>query len=160
MTQIPQRKLKIMLIEDSDLDITVNSAFIKVADIAEDIQAFTNNRLAIEYLRTTEAENPSLLPDLIFAKVINGFSFLDDFATLSDAYKSRRPVVATCMCSQMKIEKYSFWHLREVKRYEYLRGCIGGVMTIEKLHELAGEFYSEGRSDTDCPQGQANSSIS
>jgi CheY-like chemotaxis protein len=152
MTQIIQRKLKIMLVEYSDINNLIHSAMIKAAGIAAEVCVFTDSRAGMKYLRTTETENPSLLPDLIFLAIdmpyYDGFQFLDDFAALSDAYKSRRPVV-------MLTTSISPRDINKSMSYSYVREYLNMPLTIEKVRQLAEGFYSEWRSDENSSQGQA-----
>jgi len=149
MIQMPQTKFKIMLVEDNDIDNLITKTMIDASGIAENICIFANGRLGIEYLRATEAENPSLLPDLIFLGVemplYDGFYFLDNFAALSDAYKSRRPVVIlTGSRSPNDIKK--------ANSYSYVRKYLNKSLSLDEIHRLAAGFYSERHSDTSPSQ--------
>lgn len=155
MTQILQRKLKIMLVEYYNIDNLIHSKMIEAAGIAAEVCIFTDGRSGIEYLRTIEAENPSLLPDLIFLGInlplYDGFYFLNAFSALNDVYKSRRPVVMlTYSISPLNIHK--------AMSYSYVRKYINTPLTFDIIQETIEELCPpEGHSDTTCPQGQAPS---
>ncbi|WP_250632996.1 response regulator [Rhodoflexus caldus] len=150
MTQVTQRTIKIMLVSYMDIDNLITSKMIEVAGITADIQIFTDSRLGMEYLRTTESENPSLLPDLIFLAIdiphYDGFQFLDDFAALSDAYKSRRPVAML----STSISKYD---IERSMSYSYVRKYLNLPLDPNMARQLAEELYSEWHSDTSPEQG-------
>lgn len=150
MTQVTQRKIKIMLIDWIYVNHIIITAMIKAAGIAADIRIFTDSRLGMKYLRTTEAENPSLLPDLILLDIdmpyYDGFQFLDDFAALSDAYKSRRPAV-------MLTGSINPRDIKKATSYSYVRKYLNLPFGIDMARQLAEELYSEWHSDTSPEQG-------
>lgn len=78
-----------LLVDDSLLDLFIHKKMISISNIASSITTFNSAEEALEYLR----ENESLLVESIMLLDLqmpgmNGFKFIEVFATLSDRVKN------------------------------------------------------------------------
>ncbi|HLG35384.1 MAG TPA: response regulator [Bacteroidia bacterium] len=86
----------VMLIDDNDIDNLINSRIMTSHNFAAAVDVKTSTESALVSLRlmTEESDN---LPSIIFLDlqmpVLDGFAFLDEFETMSDAVKSKCKIV-------------------------------------------------------------------
>ncbi len=78
-------EMKVMLVDDNEIDLYLHEKMLSVAGISNDVTPFLSVKEAIRFLRSN-ARKPVLLPDLILLDIqmpgLNGFDFLDRFETL------------------------------------------------------------------------------
>ncbi len=76
---------KVMLIDDNELDLYINSRLISNYNLSHDIIEFMSAEEALEYL-SEYANDETKLPDLIFLDIymprMDGFEFIDRFRQL------------------------------------------------------------------------------
>ena len=77
---------KILLIDDSDIDLKINSKVINLSNIFDEIVTCHSGQEAIAYLNKY-GDDPALLPDFILLDIqmpeMDGFEFLEVFKRLS-----------------------------------------------------------------------------
>ena len=77
---------KILLIDDSDIDLKINSKVINLSNIFDEIVTCHSGQEAIAYLNKY-VDEPALLPDFILLDIqmpeMDGFEFLEVFKRLS-----------------------------------------------------------------------------
>ena len=80
----------VMLIDDNDIDLFVNTQLLKRAGLTENVIAQKSAYSALSFLRKNQ-NNPDTLPKSIFLDIrmpeIDGFGFLDEFEKLSKDVK-------------------------------------------------------------------------
>ncbi len=85
---------KTMLIDDSEIDLFIHRRFLELCHFSKELISYRSAETAIEWLRNLNDEIP---PDLIFLDlnmpVVDGFSFLNSFATLPDKVRDRSQIV-------------------------------------------------------------------
>lgn len=83
----------VVLIDDSDIDLFVQKRFIEISAFAKSIIVFQSARKALELLSTPGQQRP----DLIFLDLnmpeMDGFTFLEQFATVPAGQDGRSKVV-------------------------------------------------------------------
>ncbi len=83
------KQYKFLLVDDSLLDLFIHKKMIAISNIAESITTFNSAEEALEYLQENESmmEESIMLLDLQMPGM-NGFKFIEVFATLSDKIKN------------------------------------------------------------------------
>ena len=82
--------MQFLLIDDSDIDNTVNMKLLKLAKLSQDIQAFNNPEKALAHVKQhgpTWTPPRWILLDIRMPEM-NGFEWLDRFRELSEAVQS------------------------------------------------------------------------
>ena len=86
--------MKIMLIDDCEIDLFISRRAIEIEGIAEGIIPFRSALTALEYLRAADQES---VPDLILLDLkmpcMDGFAFLDKFCHLNSVFKTNIKVI-------------------------------------------------------------------
>lgn len=82
-----EKALNIILVDDNDIDIVVNSKLLRLANLTEEIQSFTNGPEAIDHIATSaevlKEKLNVLLLDIQMPQV-DGFETLQRFEQLDD----------------------------------------------------------------------------
>ena len=84
------KQYKFLLVDDSLLDLFIHKKLISISDLAESITTFNSGEEAFDYLVKEQfnMEDCVLLLDLQMPGM-NGFEFIDLFATLDNSIKKR-----------------------------------------------------------------------
>lgn len=84
--------MKIMLVDDNEIDHYLHRKMLSVAQISEDVIIYYSVREALEYLRS-HLEHVDMLPDLVLLDIqmpnLNGFDFLDSYDQLPEEVKDK-----------------------------------------------------------------------
>ena len=85
-----------MLIDDNELDNSINKKLIESESFADKVMIHASAQSALEELKKVSG-NTSSLPDIIFLDIMmphmDGFGFLEEFNKLPDAVKKHSKVV-------------------------------------------------------------------
>ncbi len=83
-----------MLIDDSEIDLFIHRRFLELCNFSKELISYRSAETAIEWLKNLNGETP---PDLILLDlnmpVVDGFSFLNSFATLPQKVRDRSQIV-------------------------------------------------------------------
>jgi CheY-like chemotaxis protein len=84
------KQFKFLLVDDSLLDLFIHKKLISISDLAETITTFNSGEEALEFLIRNHAtiEESVMLLDLQMPGM-NGFEFIDAFASLEPKLKSK-----------------------------------------------------------------------
>lgn len=86
---IDPEKLNILLVDDNDIDIAVNTKLLKLAEFTQNIYSFNSCKTMLEFVRNstglTKKTNVLLLD--IMMPAMNGFECIDSFAELPEQVK-------------------------------------------------------------------------
>ncbi len=81
---------RIMLIDDSKIDLFLHEKMLKLSGIAQEIKSFLSGESALAYLEE-HCNSPELLPHIILLDIqmpeMNGFDFLNSFESFPDQVK-------------------------------------------------------------------------
>ena len=87
---------KVLLVDDNEIDNFINERMITSSGFAEKVIVKTSSDDAIGYLKEQQ-DNEESLPEIVFLDlnmpVKDGFAFLHDFASLSEAVRKKCKVV-------------------------------------------------------------------
>ena len=77
---MPNKTGKVLLIDDNDIDLKINSKVIKLSDFFNDIILCQSGEEGVKYI-STNLDNPELWPDFILLDIqmpeMDGFEFLE-----------------------------------------------------------------------------------
>lgn len=83
---------KVLLIDDNDIDLKINSKVIKLSDFFDEIILCQSGEEGIEYINKN-LDNPDLLPDFILLDIqmpeMDGFEFLEIYKHFPKAFLER-----------------------------------------------------------------------
>jgi len=86
---MPNRTGRVLLIDDNDIDLKINSKVIKLSDFFEEIILCQSGEEGIAYI-TKNIDNPDLLPDFILLDIqmpeMDGFEFLEIYRNFPKAF--------------------------------------------------------------------------
>jgi len=92
---MPNDFKKVMLIDDNEIDLKINSKIISLAKLFEDIIICQSGEQGLDYL-SKHIDQAEKLPDLILLDIqmpeMDGFEFLDHYKRLPKDFTSRCPV--------------------------------------------------------------------
>lgn len=87
---------QVLLVDDNEIDNFINERIITSSGFSTNVTVKFSADAALDYLREV-SNDPTLIPDVIFLDlnmpVKDGFGFLADYATISDAIKSKAKVI-------------------------------------------------------------------
>lgn len=87
---------QVLLVDDNEIDNFINERIITSSGFSANVTVKFSADSALDYLREV-SNDPALIPDVIFLDlnmpVKDGFGFLADYATISDAIKSKAKVI-------------------------------------------------------------------
>jgi CheY-like chemotaxis protein len=122
----------ILLIDDDEINNTINQMIIRWADFAEETVTCTSGREALNYVKKNCLEEGNC-PQIVFLDInmpaMNGFQFLEELNKVSYHFMEKVPVV---MLSSSKNEQ----DLEMAHAYN-IAGFVNKPLTPEKLEEIA-----------------------
>ncbi|UWX54938.1 response regulator [Maribacter litopenaei] len=84
--------MKVLLIDDSEIDNYINKAIISKSDIVSEVVTKTSGREALDYLVELK-EEVDLLPDIIFLDIrmpgMDGYEFIEHYKNLPSTLKDK-----------------------------------------------------------------------
>lgn len=84
--------LNIILVDDNDIDIVVNTKLLRLANLTDSIMSFSNGPDAVKYITENEGELGKFLNVLLLdiqMPQVDGFETLDLLSGMSENLKSR-----------------------------------------------------------------------
>jgi len=100
---------KAVLIDDSDIDLFIQRRFLEVYNFSEQLVLYRSAEEALNWLKMLNGEAP---PDVIFLDLnmpdVDGFSFLDNFATLPAGVKEKSKIVVLTSSNNKKDKEQAF----------------------------------------------------
>jgi CheY-like chemotaxis protein len=122
----------ILLIDDDEINNTINRMMIKWADFAEQTITCTSGSEALDYVKKNCLKEGNC-PQVVFLDInmpaMNGFQFLEELKKTSSQFMKKVPVV---MLSSSKNDK----DIEMANRYN-VAGFVNKPLTPEKLHQIA-----------------------
>ncbi|MFN0254274.1 response regulator [Pedobacter ureilyticus] len=89
---MPNRTGKVLLIDDNDIDLKINSKVIKLSDFFDEIILCQSGEEGIEYINKN-LDHPELLPDFILLDIqmpeMDGFEFLEIYKHFPKTFLDR-----------------------------------------------------------------------
>jgi CheY-like chemotaxis protein len=91
---MPSNK-KVMLVDDNDIDLKINTKLIKLAKVFDEIIICPSGEEALEYI-SKHLNEPDKLPSFILLDIqmpeMDGFEFLDEYKRFSKSFTDTCPV--------------------------------------------------------------------
>ena len=116
---------RVLLLDDNQVENIVNRKLIETSRFAETVVAHESGYDTLTYLRNEPLEN---LPEIIFLDIImakmDGFQFLDEFATLPEEITSRVRII-------MLSTSDSFQHLNRANKNRFVYRFLNKPLTKE-----------------------------
>lgn len=123
----------ILIIDDNEIDIFVQSRLLKKQSPDCKIASYPNGKLALEYLQKTVHNNPNKLPDIIFLDlnmpIMNGWDFIKiftDFGFLN--FKDIAVFITSCSVFKDEIKQIN--KIKEIKDY------VLKPLTLNKIEDI------------------------
>lgn len=139
MEQISDNKLPfIILIDDSEPDLYINSRVIKSKWAGSTTQQFSMGKEAINYLKanTDIAEN---IPDIILLDLnmpmMNGFEFLEEYANLSEQVKTKCKIYVLS-------SSFDPDDIKRASENPYVKSFVEKPINAEKINKIKLDFLS------------------
>lgn len=102
---------KIMLIDDSEIDLFIHRRFLELCQFAKELVAYRSAESALEGLQNLNGDAP---PNVIFLDlnmpVIDGFAFLNQFSKLPDGIKEHARIVILTSSNSPSDREQVFLH--------------------------------------------------
>lgn len=125
-----EKKINLLVVDDDAINTFIIKKIVEKTGFPVLMEAKSNGQLAISYLKTC-LNDAKLLPDLILVDinmpVLNGWEFLDAYATINIA----KPI-AIYMLSSSVYEN----DIEKAKNYQSVKGFISKPISIDRLKEL------------------------
>ena len=123
-------KIKLLVIDDDDINIFIISKIVEKTGYDVEISAKHNGQLAIDYIKEL-LYNSKPLPDLVLVDInmpiLNGWEFIEAFEAL-DIQQSNAMYMLSSSVYENDIEK--------AKSYKSVKGFISKPLSIERLKGL------------------------
>lgn len=130
MQNTPSPKIKLLVIDDDDINIFIISKIVEKTGYDVEICAKHNGQLAIDYIKELVANNQPL-PHLVLIDInmpiLNGWEFIEAFEALDLALTNDMYMLSSSVYEN-DIEK--------AKSYKSVKGFISKPLSIDRLKEL------------------------
>ncbi len=127
---MPNTKINLLVVDDDAINTFIIKKIVEKTGFSVQMEKKSNGLVAINYLNEC-LNNPVLLPDLILIDinmpVLNGWEFLDTYATINIT----KPI-AIYMLSSSVYEN----DIEKAKKYQSVKGFISKPISIPRLKEL------------------------
>jgi CheY-like chemotaxis protein len=109
---------KVLLIDDSEVDLFINRTILRDISFAKEIHEEMNPERAMDFLKNIE--RLSQVPDIIFLDlnmpIMSGFEFLDEFSKLSEFVRNKCKIIVVTS-SPSAMDKHRALMFKSVIRY-------------------------------------------
>lgn len=89
-------QIKVMLVDDNEIDLFLNAKFMQVSGVTEDVISFSKPREGLDYLEENAA-NDENLPSIILLDIVmpelTGFQFLERFEEMSESLQKNIAII-------------------------------------------------------------------
>lgn len=124
---------KVLIIDDSEFDRFVAQRIITLGRFSEQVVTADSARQGIEYLLLTSSNGPAQLPAIIFLDIdmegMNGFDFLDQFATMP------KPITTACRIV-MLTSSIAPEDMKQAYKSKFVVGYIHKPLDRDKLNNI------------------------
>lgn len=128
-------KIKLLVIDDDDINIFIISKIVEKTGYNVEMSAKHNGQLALDYIKELVLSKQSL-PQLVLVDInmpiLNGWEFIEAYEKLSLPQTSNIYMLSSSVYEN-DIEK--------AKGYSSVKGFISKPLSIERLKELLSAFY-------------------
>jgi CheY-like chemotaxis protein len=124
---------RVLLVEDSEIDILVNRRLMELTSFAAHVIVAGSAEEALDFLRN-ECVSPKDAPDWIFLDLhlpmMNGYDFVEEFKTLPGFITEKSRIIIFSVLPKQD-------HLKKVFENKFVAGCIEKPLTHQTLKEIA-----------------------
>jgi len=132
---INTRPVRILLVDDDEINNFISIKLIKKALLNTDITACLNGRFAIDQLLEIKQKDPEKLPDFILLDInmpiMNGWEFLEEYNKLNidPEGKTKIFIISSSVFSN---------DISKAKSYPLVKDFISKPLNVEKINEVLG----------------------
>lgn len=131
-----QNKGKIMLVDDSDIDLKINAKIISLTDLFEETISCKSGEEALDYIKR-HLKNPKNLPQLILLDIhmplMGGFAFLDAYSLLPTSF------TANCHIAMLS-STLDFAHIKKSEANPLVTRFLKKPLQATELKKLVNEI--------------------
>lgn len=130
---INTRPVRILLVDDDEINNFISIKLIKKALLNTDITACLNGRFAIDQLLEIKQKDPGKLPDFILLDInmpiMNGWEFLDEYKRLNidPQSKTKIYIISSSVFSN---------DINKARSYPLVKSFISKPLSVDKIKDM------------------------